>query len=238
MTPLAVFVRTLMNTSAIFIGVTVVMLHPSLEWSSSSAGVTTRQSPAEAAIEGLVGLLKDTDAGVRRQAAAALGEIGNPRAVPSLIEALKDADPDMRQRAISALGEIGDARAVGAIAGLLKDSSPSIRTHAAMALGELQDRAAVDPLIAAIRDANADVRRHVVMALGEIADARALQASSSFADGSSATATTRPPLPSRSSMGPRRGAFFPIANLSAHGCASGVRPAQSSASLPMRSFTD
>ena len=147
MTSLAVFVRTLMTTSAIFIGVTAVMLHPSLEWSSSSAGVPARQGPAEATIDALVGALKDVDAGVRRQAAAALGEIGNTRAVPGLIDALKDADPDVRQRAISALGEIGDARAVAAMAGLLKDSSPSIRTRAATALGELQDAAAVDPLV-------------------------------------------------------------------------------------------
>src|SRR5687768_16023962 len=99
MTPLVVFVRTLMKTSAIFIGVAAVMLHPSLEWSASSTtqqtsaeeardglGVTAGQAPAEAAIDGLVGALKDVDAGVRRQAAAALGEIGNARAVPGLIE--------------------------------------------------------------------------------------------------------------------------------------------------------
>ena len=94
MTPLAVFVRTLMKTSAIFIGAAAVMLHPSLEWRSSSAptaaphnvglslaglGVTAQQAPAEAAIDALVGALKDADAGVRRQAAAALGEIGNAK---------------------------------------------------------------------------------------------------------------------------------------------------------------
>ncbi len=96
MTPLAVFVRTLLKTSAIFIGVTTVMLHPSFEWSrasgSSSSRVTARQNPTEAAVDGLVAALKDTDAGVRRQAAAALGEIGNARAVTGLMDALKDAD--------------------------------------------------------------------------------------------------------------------------------------------------
>ena len=55
MTPLAVFVRTLLKTSALFIGVTVVMLHPSLEWSRasglSSSRVTARQSPTEAAVD-------------------------------------------------------------------------------------------------------------------------------------------------------------------------------------------
>ena len=82
MTPLAVFVRTLLKTSALFIGVTVVMLHPSLEWSRasglspSSTWVRAGQSPAEGAVDALVGALKDSDAGVRRQAAAALGEIG------------------------------------------------------------------------------------------------------------------------------------------------------------------
>ena len=88
MTPLAVFVRTLLKTSAVFIGVTTVMLHPSFEWSrasglstSSTRVVTARQSPAEAAVDALVAALKDTDAGVRRQAAAALGDIGNARAV-------------------------------------------------------------------------------------------------------------------------------------------------------------
>ena len=40
MTPLAVFVRTLLKTSAVFIGVTTVMLHPSLEWSRAS-GLST-----------------------------------------------------------------------------------------------------------------------------------------------------------------------------------------------------
>ena len=93
MTPLTVFVRTLMKTSAIFIGATVVFLHPRLDWSASggaraqrgpadSIGVTAGQSSAEAAIDGLVGALKDSDAGVRRQAAAALGQLGSPRAVP------------------------------------------------------------------------------------------------------------------------------------------------------------
>src|SRR6185436_6029589 len=122
MSPLAVFVRTLLKTSAIFIGATVVMLHPSLDrsrgvassvdWSPGLARVTAGQSPTEAAIDALVGALKDSDAGVRRQAAAALGSLRNPRAVQGLVAALKDADADVRVRVVSALGEIGDRQAV------------------------------------------------------------------------------------------------------------------------------
>src|SRR5580765_1422194 len=110
MTPLAVFVRTFLKTSAIFIGVTAVMLHPSLQWSEAtgSSRVIAGQGQTEMAVDALVGALKDTDAGVRRQAAAALGQFGNARAVTGLMEALKDGDPDVRQHALSALGEIGD----------------------------------------------------------------------------------------------------------------------------------
>ena len=45
MSTLTVFLRTLMKTSAIFLGATAVMLHPSLNWSSSRA-VTAQQSPS------------------------------------------------------------------------------------------------------------------------------------------------------------------------------------------------
>ena len=120
MSPLTVFVRTLLKTSALFIGFTTVMLHPSLEWTSASqvkVTVTARQSPHEGAVDALVAALKDTDAGVRRQAAAALGEIGNARAVTGLIEALKDSDADVRRHALSALGEIGDPRAAARLPG-------------------------------------------------------------------------------------------------------------------------
>jgi hypothetical protein len=68
MSPITVFVRTLFKTSAIFIGFTTIMLHPSLEWTSSSpTRVAAGQSPQENAVDGLVGALKDSDAGVRRR---------------------------------------------------------------------------------------------------------------------------------------------------------------------------
>src|SRR5215475_4684480 len=120
MTPLTVFIRTLLKSSAIFFGAGYIFLHPTLQFSGPAErsaaqgawGVTAQKSPSETAIDGLVAALKDTDPGVRRQAAAALGELRNARAVPGLMEALKDTQVDVRQHAISALGEIGDARAV------------------------------------------------------------------------------------------------------------------------------
>jgi HEAT repeat protein len=136
MTPLALFVRTLLRTSAIFLGVTLVFLHPNLEWSARE-NVTAKQSPVEAAIDGLIGALEDSDAGVRRQAAAALGHVRAPRALPALVAALKDEEPRVRQRAALALGEIGDSRAVQALTEALKDPDPAVRRYAAQALSNV-----------------------------------------------------------------------------------------------------
>src|SRR5512132_2086086 len=127
MTSLTVFVRTLMKTSAIFIGVTAVMLHPTLQWTSASRGVTAQQSPAEGALDALIAALKDTDAGVRRQVASTLGELGNRRAVPALVAALKDTDVDVRAHVVEALGELGDVAAVDGLIGAARDANADIR---------------------------------------------------------------------------------------------------------------
>ena len=55
----------------------------------------------------LTAALKDDDPRVRRQAAWALGVIGDSRATTGLIVALKDADAGVRRQAAWALGAIG-----------------------------------------------------------------------------------------------------------------------------------
>src|SRR3954447_11685037 len=102
MSPVTVFFRTLLKSSAIFIGTAAIFLHPQLEWRSIAAragdglSVGARQASNEAAIDGLIALLKDADAGVRRQAVRSLASLNSVRAVPSLAAAMKDGDPDMR----------------------------------------------------------------------------------------------------------------------------------------------
>ena len=59
-------------------------------------------------VKGLIkalGYKKESD--VRIDAASALGEIREPRAVKPLIKALNDADSDVRSNAADALGRIG-----------------------------------------------------------------------------------------------------------------------------------
>ncbi len=175
MSPFAVFFRTLSRSSAICLGVALVIVNPSFEWSSSRSA-RAQKSPKEAAVDGLIAALKDTDAGVRRQAAGALGEVGNARAVPALIGAINDEQVEVRLRVISALAEFSDAQAAPALRQALKDSEPRVRARAAAALGELGDRSSVGALAALVRDANVEVRRRAILALAEIGDDSAIAA--------------------------------------------------------------
>ena len=58
------------------------------------------------AVESLIACLRDENLGIRTNAAMALGNIGDTRAVEPLIESLNDHDEVMRSRASSALEEI------------------------------------------------------------------------------------------------------------------------------------
>jgi HEAT repeat protein len=97
MSPVTVFFRTLLKSSAIFIGAATIVLNPSLEWRAAThangagmrgTSVGAAQAGTEAAIDGLIALLKDTDASVRRAAVEALSELNSRRAVPALSAAL------------------------------------------------------------------------------------------------------------------------------------------------------
>ena len=143
MSPAAVFVRTLLKSSAIFVGTALIFLHPSLEWRSnarpgaSGTLVGAQQSGSEAAVDALIVALKDTDASVRREAARALAQLNSRRAAPALAAAMKDADDSMRATIVGALGEIGDSRALEPLTQALKDSDASVRRSAAAAIADL-----------------------------------------------------------------------------------------------------
>ena len=154
------------------------------------------------AIEPLIAALRDPDADVRKvatralveiggpsfdplfvalredrcaDAAVALGEIGDRRAVEPLIMALGAGNEAMSAAAAMALGKLKDALAVEPLIRALSDRAGDVRANAAKALGEIGDRRAVEPLIAALHDQDRDVRFGAVWALGEIGDARAVE---------------------------------------------------------------
>jgi HEAT repeat protein len=144
----------------------------------------------------------------RREAAVALGDIGDPDAASALIGALDDNDTYNRTFAVEALGKLRVAEAAPRIVAMLDDSqaekaavealvrigAPSVsailsglrtleqysgRPAAFLALGKLGPPA-IDPLIRSIDDAESDVRAMAAAALGEIGDPRAVERLSSL----------------------------------------------------------
>lgn len=84
----------------------------------------------------LLAALGSDDAHTRANAADALGELGNGRAVEYLIQALADSVSAVRVSAALALGELADARAVPALQNALADGETSARGAAILALGQ------------------------------------------------------------------------------------------------------
>jgi HEAT repeat protein len=90
---------------------------------------------------------------VRMDAAIALGEIGDVRAVNPLIEVLADPDYRVRREAARGLGEIGDARAVDPLIKTLSDKERRVREVAIKSLEKLGEPVG-EPLINAHADLN------------------------------------------------------------------------------------
>jgi vesicle coat complex subunit len=97
-------------------------------------------------VEELIALLDDSDRQVRREAARALGEIGDARAIPALINKLHDPAADMVEEAAEGLGRIPNPRSLNCLIELLQDERPLARKSAAIALGEMGDERAQEPL--------------------------------------------------------------------------------------------
>jgi epoxyqueuosine reductase len=76
--------------------------------------------------------------GLLRNVCVALGNIGDPVAIPALIEALGDAEPLVRGHAAWALGRLGGPQAHAALAAaLVSDADPSVRAEVQQALAAI-----------------------------------------------------------------------------------------------------
>lgn len=125
-------------------------------------------------VELLIKALSDKDSNIRESAAAALGEIGDKRAVEPLIDALNDENLNMRRSTATALGEIGDKRAVEPLIDALKDEKEWwARISEVNALGKIGDERAVMPLTAVLEDGEGrDIRYAAQAALENIEKAK------------------------------------------------------------------
>jgi len=97
------------------------------------------------AVPALIQALGDSDRDVRRAAAEALGDLGDPQAVPALIQALRDDWEAVRRAAAEALGKLGDPQAIPPLIQALGDYWYDVRFAAAEALGKLGDPQAIPP---------------------------------------------------------------------------------------------
>lgn len=131
-----------------------------------------------AEIEALIDTLQnDDDANERRWAAAALGQYGDPMAVPALLETLReDDDSKVRTQAATALGMIGDPEAVDDLIHALENGDEEMRTQASRALGEIGDDRAVEKLSHALQtDGSPYVRQISAWALGKVGEDAAVE---------------------------------------------------------------
>ncbi len=140
------------------------------------------------AVEPLIVALGYESVRVRRNAASALGEIGDRRAVDALILALKDADWHVCHHAAASLGLLRDARAVEPLimalnhTGEQRPEDPFGESGQRECVGRCARQAlvdigapAVESLVVALKRGEAIVRVRSAMALGNIADPRSVE---------------------------------------------------------------
>jgi HEAT repeat protein len=121
-------------------------------------------------VDGLIIALTNPDLQVQYEAAEALGNIGDEKAVGPLIAALKCVEfSGVRWKAAEALSKIGDP-AVEPLIAVLQHPDEDVRWKAAIALGEIGNTDAIEPLIALLRDDDRFVRSRAAHALGMIGE--------------------------------------------------------------------
>ncbi len=117
---------------------------------------------------------------VRIQAAVALGESQDPRAVRPLVKFCEDEDAELRRTVVEALCMLESVRSVGALVERLKDRTEDgiTRRRAADALGAIRSYSAIDGLVERVLDADEDlaIRVHVAEVLGRVRSREACEA--------------------------------------------------------------
>jgi HEAT repeat protein len=104
-----------------------------------------------------------------KNAARALGRIGDSSAVPDLVDHLGHAEYSVRSEVATACGKLGDRRAVtGLIARLALEPDPDVRKSCVVALGVLADTAATAILIDRLADPFFGVRQAATRSLPKL----------------------------------------------------------------------
>jgi PAS domain S-box-containing protein len=130
------------------------------------------------AIEPLIQLLNDKDNDARREAAGALGMIGDPRAVMPLITLIQPdnlkTDNERKDEELDIFSNFDDFDLDFETDYPESEQDVSVRIVAAGALGMIGDPRAADPLISTLADHDDAIRRAAASALGKIGAPRAV----------------------------------------------------------------
>ena len=134
--------------------------------------------------EQLVRQLEDDDPEVRRESAAGLGEIADPRVVEALVGTLSDPSNLVRFNAAAALVRLGDRRGTEFLFGALDDTDAVLRLNAIKSLVRLQQLSGQveDRLLECLRSASPRLRSGAAQVLGRAEVAAAVEDLLSTAD--------------------------------------------------------
>ncbi|HSL11880.1 MAG TPA: HEAT repeat domain-containing protein [Actinomycetota bacterium] len=130
-------------------------------------------APDASAVRVALAGLDDDDVRVRRVAAVALGDLGDPAALPALTEASRDRDAEVRANAIDAVAGLGgNDPAQGVLTEALRDRDPRVRVAAAEALARSGDQAAIGVLEELAAAPAVEERVLALRAMGRVAGSR------------------------------------------------------------------
>lgn len=135
-------------------------------------------------IEPLSRMLRDEDDQVRRQAAAGLGRIGDPRAAGPLFAAMQ-SNPSMRVQVLEALRRSTGARGLAVL--LERATDDATRRDLAIMIRGTHDPAGADALASLLGSADEVTKLEAAKGLAELGDARAVPVLLEFARGSDLT---------------------------------------------------
>ena len=138
---------------------------------SGLLGTDVKKLTGRRDIVALSRLLEHKDPQLQYEAAEALGNLGDEKAIGPLITALKrDEFSGVRWKAAEALSKIGNP-AVEPLIATLQYPDDDVRWKAAIALGEIGNPDAIEPLIQLLSDDDRFVRSRAAHALSMIGDA-------------------------------------------------------------------
>lgn len=121
------------------------------------------------AIEPLKELLTNPQGAIQREAAWALGLIGDPKAIDALAEVLSGQNRlELTEAVYQALGGFNDEKAVRVLAEAMPKVTPDLRATIVSSLGRTRHPAAVQPLSEVLRDPGELVRVEAVNALASV----------------------------------------------------------------------